>query len=110
MAAAINEHKLFIVPSIYREPFGIVCLEGLACGCIVIASDTGGIPDAVGDAGVLFTMGDAEALAHEIQKYINSAENPFAANATDHLANCTSTAVAADYIRVFEEQFRPAKR
>jgi len=31
LAKAYNRHKLLIVPSRWREPFGIVALEGLAC-------------------------------------------------------------------------------
>jgi glycosyltransferase involved in cell wall biosynthesis len=54
----LNEHEIMVVPSLWREPFGIVVLEGMACGCALLASDGGGLPDAVGSAGLLFSRGD----------------------------------------------------
>jgi glycosyltransferase involved in cell wall biosynthesis len=54
----LNEHEILVVPSLWREPFGIVALEGMACGCALLASDGGGLPDAVGSAGLLFRRGD----------------------------------------------------
>jgi len=39
---------VFVCPSIY-EPFGIINLEAMACGCPVVASKVGGIPEAVED-------------------------------------------------------------
>lgn len=44
--------SVFCCPSIY-EPFGIINLEAMACGTAVVASKVGGIPEAVGDCGVL---------------------------------------------------------
>ena len=46
------------------EPLGIVCLEAMACGAPVVASDVGGLPELVGDdAGLLIEPGDPEGLA-----------------------------------------------
>jgi glycosyltransferase involved in cell wall biosynthesis len=50
----LSKHKYLLVPSRWEEPFGIVVLEGMGCGCIPIVSDGGGLPDAVGNAGIIF--------------------------------------------------------
>ncbi|RYY07929.1 MAG: glycosyltransferase family 1 protein [Sphingobacteriaceae bacterium] len=58
----LNQHKTMIIPSHGKEGFGIVALEGLACGCQVIASDSGGLAEAVGSFGKLFQPGNVQQL------------------------------------------------
>ncbi|MGX1703283.1 glycosyltransferase family 4 protein [Microbacterium sp. NPDC055357] len=57
---------IFVVPSRWREPSGLTIGEAMATGLPVIASAVGGIPEVVGDAGVLIDADDAERLATEI--------------------------------------------
>lgn len=64
IANELNEHRYLLVPSRWEEPFGIVALEGLACGCIPIVSDGGGLPDAVGKAGLVFKRNSIQSLVH----------------------------------------------
>jgi len=42
-----NAADLLCVPSQYEEGFGRILIEALACGCPVVASNRGGIPEAV---------------------------------------------------------------
>lgn len=70
----LNKHRYLLVPSVWEEPFGIVALEGMACGCIPIVSDGGGLPDAVGDAGITFRRGDVNDLVKKIQDLMNNKE------------------------------------
>jgi len=46
----------------WKEQFGHALIEAMACGVPVIGSQSGAIPDVIGDAGVLFPEGDAAAL------------------------------------------------
>ena len=45
--------SIIIVPSLWDEPFGRICVEALANNLPVIASNKGGIPEAVGKGGIL---------------------------------------------------------
>jgi glycosyltransferase involved in cell wall biosynthesis len=53
---------LFVFPSLY-EGFGLPPLEAMACGRAVICSNTSSLPEVVGDAGVLISPFDVDALA-----------------------------------------------
>src|SRR5690606_687593 len=67
LARALNRHKVMVVPPIGVEGFGIVALEGLACGCEMIVSKAGGLPEAVAEFGLTFEMGDVDALVNCMQ-------------------------------------------
>jgi len=54
---------VFVIPSLH-EGFGLGLLEGMAARIPVIASDGGALPEVVGDAGILFPVGNEEALAN----------------------------------------------
>ncbi|MFN6475083.1 hormogonium polysaccharide biosynthesis glycosyltransferase HpsO [Nostoc sp. DedQUE07] len=48
----------------WKEQFGHVLIEAMACQVPVIGSDSGEIPYVIGDAGLVFPEGDIQALAN----------------------------------------------
>jgi glycosyltransferase involved in cell wall biosynthesis len=104
LAVTYRRHRILVVPSRYREPFGIVALEGIACGCAVIASEGGGLSDAVGPCGRLFPNGDVAALAAAIERLrADEAElERYRQGAAAHLAERRPERVAALYRAVLE--------
>jgi UDP-glucose:(glucosyl)LPS alpha-1,2-glucosyltransferase len=55
-----------VVPSRWQEPFGRTALEALAGGSAVIASRSGGLPEIVGQAGLLLDAVTPTAIADAI--------------------------------------------
>lgn len=55
-----------IVPSTVPDPAPLVVIESLSYGRICIAANTGGIPELLGDAGLIFTPEDAAGLAQRM--------------------------------------------
>lgn len=53
MREVLRTADVVVVPSRWAEPFALTALEGMAAGAAVVASDIGGIPEAVGTAGIL---------------------------------------------------------
>ena len=101
--AEVAQHKIMVVPSIWAEPFGVVALEGLAAGCAVVASNTGGLPDAVGPCGLLFPGGDARALAQAIRELLDrpSIREKLASESAGHLKKFHPEVIARQYLEVF---------
>lgn len=53
MRSVYRQTRLLIAPSRWEEGFGMVALEAQSCGIPVIASRRGGLPEAIGDGGLL---------------------------------------------------------
>ena len=104
----LNEHRVMAVPSRLPEPFGVVALEGIACGCAVAASEDGGLPDAVGPCGLLFPNGDADALADCLGRLLTDGglRDRLLTGAPEHLAAHSPRRIAAKYLEVFEKARR----
>lgn len=62
-----QKSSIVVVPSIAEEPFGIVAIEAMSCAKPVVASDCGGLPEAVGDAGILVPPNNSQALADTLE-------------------------------------------
>jgi len=104
LARVLNAHRIMVVPSRWAEPFGIVALEGIGCGCAVVGSEDGGLPDAIGPCGLTFPNGNALELANAIRRLVtdDGLLTELRANAPEHLAKHTARAVAAAYLEVFQ--------
>lgn len=72
-----NSLDILAVPSLtqpnWKEQFGRVIMEAMACGVAVVGSDSGEIPNVIGDAGMIVPENDTAALATALSKLI---ENP----------------------------------
>lgn len=58
----------------WKEQFGHVLIEAMACQVPVIGSDSGEIPRVIGEAGLVFPEGDATALKDCLLKLIRQPE------------------------------------
>jgi glycosyltransferase involved in cell wall biosynthesis len=57
-----------------REQFGMVLVEAMACGKPVVGASVGGIPEVIGDAGILTPPADFVSLAATLKPLLLSAE------------------------------------
>lgn len=104
----LNAHKIMVVPSRWQEPFGIVALEGIACGCVIVGSEQGGLKDAINSCGITFPNGNVQALT-QILFNLLSDENEllkYREKAKLHLAKHQKILVAKAYIEVFERAIK----
>ena len=108
LAKELNRHKFLVVPSRYDEPFGVVALEGIACGCAVVGSNGGGLPEAIGPCGVTFPNGDVAALANTIAMVLGAPtqREHFVENGAGHLSRFHSSVIANSYLELFQSELQ----
>jgi glycosyltransferase involved in cell wall biosynthesis len=65
LAALYSLATCFVFPSLY-ESFGLAMVEAMACGCPVVASRTGALPEVAGDAALFCDPQDPASIAEAI--------------------------------------------
>ena len=102
----LQEHQILVVPSRYDEPFGVVALEGIAAGCVVVGSAGGGLPEAMGPCGLTFPNGSAAALADLLEGWLRQPNETkhFRTAASAHLARFHPAAIAEAYLLLFQNK------
>ena len=90
----------------WKEQFGHVLIEAMACKIPVIGSDCGEIPHVIGDAGLIFPEGNAEKLRECLQQLMDQPE--LVADLGDRgyhrvVANYTNQALAEQLLDFYKE-------
>ena len=86
----ISDKDILVVPSRWKEPFGIVAIEGLASGMIVITSGQGGLGDIIKNKynGFIFKNNDLNDLVKKLDQVMDLKEedlNRIRGNAYDSI-------------------------
>ena len=104
----VAQHKIIVIPSTWAEPFGLVALEGIAAGCVPVASRAGGLPEAVGPCGMLFANGDVNALAAALKSLLasDSLRAELMAGSDRHLEHFQPERVAKEYLQLLHSVCR----
>ncbi|HEX5411981.1 MAG TPA: glycosyltransferase [Terriglobia bacterium] len=68
----LNAFDALVLPSrttrAWKEQFGRALVEAMACETCAVGSDSGEIPNVIGDTGLVFREGDERALAEQLRK------------------------------------------
>ncbi len=72
--ARLRGWSIAVLPSIGQESFGLAVLEAMSVGVPVVATNHGGPPEILGDAGLLVAPGDAEGLAVAIGRLLDDSD------------------------------------
>lgn len=68
----LNSIDVLVLPSLtcrnWKEQFGRVLIEAMSCETCVVGSDSGEIPNVIGDAGLIFHEGDGRDLAGRLRR------------------------------------------
>ena len=104
---AFAKSKLFCAPSLGGESFGIVLLEAMASGALVVASDIPGYSKLTrgGKDALLFKAGDSTALGKALEKglYEDEASQVIVESAQLRVSEFSMTELAERYIQIYQK-------
>jgi glycosyltransferase involved in cell wall biosynthesis len=105
-----NQLDVLVLPSLttpsWKEQFGRVLIEAMACGVPVLGSDSGEIPNIIGDAGLIFPEGDVDGLCSKLTQLLTepSLRNELSLRGRGRvLSHYTQSKVAAETHKVYCE-------
>lgn len=87
IAAYLNQVKVLVIPNRWEEPFGLVALEGLACGCRLVSTRSGGLRAAAGGHMIEVPKGDLGALISAMRSALDDADGTVKEGVSEHLKN-----------------------
>ncbi|MGF1673230.1 MAG: hormogonium polysaccharide biosynthesis glycosyltransferase HpsO [Rivularia sp. (in: cyanobacteria)] len=90
----------------WKEQFGHVIIEAMACKVPVIGSDSGEIPHVIGDAGLIFPEANVKELADCLQQLIDNpdlTENIGQMGYVKAMTQYTNTALAKQQLQFYQE-------
>ena len=76
MPAMYRTADIFVLPSrttsIWEEQYGMALVEAMATGLPIITSNSGAIPELIGDAGIIHQVCDAQKISDSIIALLNN--------------------------------------
>jgi glycosyltransferase involved in cell wall biosynthesis len=101
---------VLVLPSLtrpnWKEQFGRVLIEAMACDVIAVGARSGAIPEVIGDAGLTFTEGSVDELRAQLQRLIDDValrEELRNQGRRRVVENYTQAAVAQNTVNVYQE-------
>ena len=110
MPAYLTGLDALVLPSLtrpnWKEQFGRVLIEAMACGVPVVGSTCGEIPEVIGDSGLIFPEGDVDALRNALLRLQRDDElrrDLSARGRVRVLAHYTQKQIAAETVAVYRQ-------
>jgi len=103
--ALFRAARVFVHPSL-EEGMGQVIVEAMLAGLPVVASDAGGIPEVVGDLGILVPRGDARRLAEAIRRVLAGDHPSVSAAHQRAIDHFSVEQMVAGTVAAYEQFFR----
>ena len=100
-----NMADIFVIPS-FREGFGLIGLEAMACGTPVVSSNKTSLPEILGNAAIYFNPADYEEMAEKIAQVIQdeNLKNSLIQKGFEQIEKYDWKRMAEETLEMYEEE------
>ncbi len=114
IACYMNLADIVVVPSVsaphWKEQYGRVAAEAMACGKLVVASDSGALPQLIDRYGILFPEGDINTLKTILLDILTENTSEYAIHSSNSIANYAKERLSVNRQKsIMIESFNKAK-
>ncbi|HNW13006.1 MAG TPA: glycosyltransferase family 1 protein, partial [Candidatus Rifleibacterium sp.] len=102
-------HATAMVSPSWCESSSIILLEAMACGCPVVAMNTGPMPEICGEVGIYAEPFSADELATAMQRATEIDRNKLREKLVARAAEFTWEKAMQDHARIFADMAKPGK-
>lgn len=108
VAESMQNSRTLVFPTTpeWQEASPLTPLEAAACGCHVIASDSGGTAENLDSASIIYPAGDVSSLVEALNQDLASGQQKDRSCVADFLLSRTALETAAKYVERFESKTR----
>lgn len=101
-----------IIPSVWYENFPYTVIESLQSGCVVLATERGGMTERIihGVNGFLFPASDSHALKDLIEKLPSLSLEPIRVRAAESVSDLTAENFLRELLKIYASLMRPSSR
>jgi glycosyltransferase involved in cell wall biosynthesis len=106
----LSSLDVLVLPSIsqpnWKEQFGRVLIEAMACDVVTVGARSGAIPEVIGQAGLIFEERDIEDLRTQLQRLLDDVplrDSLRQAGKQRVLDHYTHAAIAQHTVEVYKE-------
>jgi glycogen synthase len=105
LSRTIARHRVMATPSRWFEGLPISAIEALACDCVVVGTDCGGLPEAIGPGGIVIAQESAPELAAALDRLTSDTTlyESCKAQIPQHLALFSKTALMDNFEQLIRE-------
>lgn len=105
LRALYSGAKIFIFPS-FEEGFGFPVIESASCGSLPICSDTGSLPEIIGNKKLLFNPRDTKSIIRKINEVLMLSKSEYdkeLARVEKHIDRFAWEKASKEYSHLFEK-------
>ena len=68
----MSDASVIVIPSVWKEPFGLVAAEAMSNGIAIVSSNSGGLPEIISNNGILIDQINSKKISKNLKQILSN--------------------------------------